>query len=60
MRLLAFSSKPTYARGIIDMKPFRGARYGSELLALASWASWVQRTQSYMVVQNTLFKITLT
>ena len=54
-------------RGDMDLKPFRGARYGSYLLALASWASWVKCSQSYRVYKygwygkkkNILFKITL-
>ena len=36
-------------RGDMDLKPFRGATYGSRLLALGSWASWMKCTKSYEV-----------
>ena len=42
-KMVAFSKNSfDDPRGDMDLKPFRGARYGSYLLALAAWASWVK------------------
>ena len=49
-KVIGFSKNSfDHPRGDMDLKPFRGARYGSRLLALAGWASWVKCAQSYRV-----------